>query len=94
MADTLVPSPKEGSMVSAIASQHRQVSETQLKAAKPETGEGFAPGKSADSVGYRAKTMVAEKGDTDPDAQGRAASKIDRMDITVLTPPSEDASSE
>ncbi|MFK0691176.1 hypothetical protein ACFX5Q_23685 [Mesorhizobium sp. IMUNJ 23033] len=81
-------------MVSAIASQHRHVPENQLKAAKPETGEGFAPGNSADSVGHRAKAMVAEAGDTDPGAQGRAASTIARMDITVLTPPPEEAPAE
>jgi hypothetical protein len=74
-------------MVSVIASQHRQTPEPQLKAAKPDTSEGFAPGKSADSVGHRAKAMVAETGDTDPNSQGNAASKIARMDITVLTPP-------
>jgi hypothetical protein len=87
MADTMVPLPKEGSMVSVVAGQHRQVPETQLKAAKPGTGEGFAPGKSADSVGHRAKAMVAETGDTDTNSQGNAASKIARMDIPVLTPP-------
>ncbi|MER9326484.1 hypothetical protein [Mesorhizobium sp. M0488] len=76
-------------MVSVIASQHRKAPETQLKAAKPETGEGFAPGKSADSVGHRAKAMVAETDDTAPNSQGNAASKIARMDITVLTPPQE-----
>ncbi|TIS53294.1 hypothetical protein [Mesorhizobium sp.] len=81
-------------MVSAIASQHRQVPENQLKAPKPETGEGFAPGKSADSVGHRAKAMVAETGDTNPNAQGSAASKIARMDITVLTPPADEPPSE
>ena len=81
-------------MVSAIGNQHRQVPETQPKPAKTDPGEGFAPGKSADSVGHRAKAMVAESGDTDPGAQGRAASTIARMDITVLTPPSEEPPSE
>lgn len=81
-------------MVSVIASQHRQIPETQLKAVKPETGEGFAPGKSADSVGHRAKAMVAETGDTSSSAQGAAASKIARMDITVLTPPPEETPAE
>jgi len=38
--------------------------------------------------------MVAETGDTDPGAQGRAASTIARMDITVLTPPPEEAPAE
>ena len=59
-----------------------------------ETGEGFAPGKSADSVGHRAKAMVADTGDTDPNSQGNAASKIARMDITVLTPPPEETPAE
>jgi hypothetical protein len=81
-------------MVSAIGNQHRQVPETQLKPAKPETSEGFAPGKSADSVGHRAKAMVAETGDTGSNAQGRAASTIARMDITVLTPPAEETPAE
>ncbi|WP_457151859.1 hypothetical protein [Mesorhizobium sp. P5_C1] len=94
MADTIMSSPKEGAMVSAIASQHRQVPDTQLKATKPETVEGFAPGKSADSVGHRAKAMAAETGDTDPNAQGGAASRIARMDITVLTPPPEETLAE
>ncbi|WP_214470662.1 hypothetical protein [Mesorhizobium sp. dw_380] len=78
-------------MVSAIGNQHRQVPETQLKPAKPQTGEGFEPGKSADSVGHRAKAMIAETGDADPNAQGSAASKIARMDITVLSAPSEES---
>ena len=74
-------------MVSAIATQHRHVPETQTKAAKPNSGEEFLPGKSADSVGHRAKAMVLETGDSEPGAQGRAASTtIARMDITVLAP--------
>ena len=77
-------------MVSAIANQHRQVPEKPTAVGKPETGEGFAPGRSADSVGHLAKIMVAATGDVDADAQGRAASKIARMDITVLTPPPEE----
>ena len=79
-------------MVSAIGNQHRQ--ETQPKPAKTEPGELFAPGKSADSVGHRAKAMVAETGDTSSSAQGAAASKIARMDITVLTPPPEETPAE
>ncbi|ESX98678.1 hypothetical protein X755_14415 [Mesorhizobium sp. LNJC405B00] len=34
--------------------------------------------------------MAAESGDTDSGAQGRAASTIARMDITVLAPQSEE----
>jgi hypothetical protein len=74
----------EVSMVSAIATQHRHISETQPKAAKPNAAD--SPGKSAASVGHRAKAMVAETGDTDPGAQGRAASRIARMDLTLLSP--------
>lgn len=77
-------------MVSAIGNQHRQAAETRPKPAKTEPGEGFAPGKSADSVGHRAEAMAAESGDTDSGAQGRAASTIARMDITVLAPQSEE----
>ena len=73
-------------MVSAIASQHRHVPETQPKAAKPSAGEEVSPGKSADSVGHRAITAVLESGDVEPGAQGRAASLINRMDVTVLSP--------
>ena len=74
-------------MVSAIATQHRHVLEIQPKAGKRKQAKDFAPGKSADSVGQRAKAMVAETGDMEPGAQGRAASKIARMDVTLLSPP-------
>ena len=73
-------------MVSAIATQHRHIPETQPKAAKTNSGEELSPGKSADSVGHRAKAMVLETGDSEPGAQGRAASKIARMDVTLLSP--------
>lgn len=72
-------------MVSAIASQHRQVPEKQTAAGKQQTSEGFSPGRSADAVGHLAKIMVAAG--VDAGAQGRAASRIARMDITVLTAP-------
>ncbi|RWN28121.1 MAG: hypothetical protein EOR97_23185 [Mesorhizobium sp.] len=74
-------------MVSVIASQHPHVPEKQTAVGKPQTGEGFSPGRSADAVGHLAKIMVAAGGDMDAGAQGRAASKIARMDITVLTAP-------
>ncbi|MCF6126300.1 hypothetical protein EN904_15025 [Mesorhizobium sp. M7A.F.Ca.CA.001.07.2.1] len=74
-------------MVSAIASQHPHVPEKQTAVGKPQTGEGFSPGRSTDAVGHLAKIMVAAGGDMDAGAQGRAASKIARMDITVLTAP-------
>ncbi|MDX8504214.1 hypothetical protein [Mesorhizobium captivum] len=44
------------------------------------------PGKSAESVGHLAKASVLETGDSEPGAQGRAASRIARMDVTVLPP--------
>jgi hypothetical protein len=75
----------EGQMVSITATQHRHIPETPK--AKANTGEDFTMGKSAESVGHRARAMVAETGDLEPGAQGRAASTIARMDVTVLTPP-------
>jgi hypothetical protein len=70
-------------MVSITATQHRHIPEPQKT--KANTGEDFTVGKSAESVGQRAKTSLAETGDTAPGAQGRAASTIARMDVTVLT---------
>lgn len=52
--------------------------------------EGTFPGKSAESVGHLAKASVLETGDSEPDAQGRAASRIARMDVTVLPPTGSD----
>ncbi len=72
-------------MVSITATQHRHVSDAPK--AKPKAGEDFSVGKSAESVGHRAKAVVTETGDIEPGAQGRAASTIARMDVTVLTPP-------
>lgn len=74
-------------MVSAIGTQHRHTPEIVRpeKTDKEERPEGMS-GKSADSVGHRAKLMVAESDDTTAGAQGRAASLIARMDITVLAP--------
>ncbi|MER9586917.1 hypothetical protein [Mesorhizobium sp. M0276] len=77
-------------MIAAIANQPRQVPEKQTAVGKPETSEEFSPGRSADAVGHLAKIMVGASGDVDSGAQGRAASKIARMDITVLTPPPEE----
>jgi hypothetical protein len=72
-------------MVSITATQHRHIPEPPN--AKSNTGEDFTVGKSAESVGQRAKTAVAETGDAAPGAQGRAESTIARMDVTVLTLP-------
>lgn len=73
-------------MVSAIASQHRHLPVDQPKAGRPDTGEVFVPGKSVESVGHRAKAMVIETADLDSGAQGRTASKIARMHVTLLSP--------
>ncbi len=51
----------------------------------PASSEAF-PGKSADSVGHLAKASVSETDDGEPNAQGKAASRIARMDLTVLSP--------
>ena len=61
-------------MVSITATKHRQIPDPQPKPPKATAGQNFAPGKSAESVGHRAKAMVAETGDMNPGAQGRAAS--------------------
>ncbi|RWA74636.1 MAG: hypothetical protein EOQ30_05890 [Mesorhizobium sp.] len=52
----------------------------------PTAPEATFPGKSAESVGHLAKASVLETGDSEPGAQGRAASRIARMDVTVLPP--------
>ncbi|MDX8535835.1 hypothetical protein RFM41_33035 [Mesorhizobium sp. VK25A] len=43
-------------------------------------------GNSAESVGHLAKASVSETDASDPNAQGKAASRIARMDLTVLSP--------
>ena len=75
-------------MVSEIGSQNRHTPQIiqHDKTGKSELLEGISPGKSANSVGHRARVMVAESDDTATGAQGRAASMIARMDITVLAP--------
>lgn len=47
------------------------------------------PGKSAQSVGHLAKASVSETDAGEPNAQGKAASRIARMDLTVLSPAGE-----
>jgi hypothetical protein len=49
--------------------------------------QASSKGKSAESVGFLAKAAVAETGDSAPNAIGLAASKIARMDVTVIVPP-------
>ncbi|WP_434722128.1 hypothetical protein [Mesorhizobium sp. RIZ17] len=52
---------------------------------KPQAASETFPGKSAESVGHLAKASASETG-TEPNAQGKAASRIARMDLTVLSP--------
>jgi hypothetical protein len=90
-SDVTYPLPRltmEDAMVSEIGSQNRHTPQIiqHDKTGKSELLEGISPGKSADSVGHRARVMVAESDDTATGAQGRAASMIAKMDITVLAP--------
>ncbi|WP_156913420.1 hypothetical protein [Mesorhizobium sp. WSM3224] len=55
-------------------------------ASKPQASSETFPGKSAESIGHLAKVSVSETGATEPNAQGKAASRIARMDLTVLSP--------
>lgn len=72
-------------MTSPVGSQHN--AGAVQRTTRPQTSpEATFPGKSADSVGHLAKASVLETGDNEPDAQGRAASRIARMDVTVLPP--------
>jgi hypothetical protein len=49
------------------------------------SSEAF-PGTSAESIGHLAKASVSETDADDPNAQGKAASRIARMDLTALSP--------
>ncbi|CDX16450.1 conserved hypothetical protein [Mesorhizobium sp. ORS 3324] len=70
-------------MTSPVGNQHNAgVVQRSLRPQAP--SEETFPGKSADSVGHLAKVSVVETGDSEPGAQGRAASRIARMDVTVL----------
>lgn len=53
---------------------------------KPQGSSETFPGKSAESIGHLAKASVAETDAGEPNAQGKAASRIARMDLTVLSP--------
>ncbi|WP_217578155.1 hypothetical protein [Mesorhizobium sp. GbtcB19] len=70
-------------MTSPIGSQHG--AGAVHHASKPQPPSETFPGKSADSVGHLAKASVLETGDSEPNAQGKAASRIARMDLTVLS---------
>ncbi|WFP74277.1 hypothetical protein [Mesorhizobium sp. WSM4906] len=72
-------------MTSPIGSQ-QNAGAVQRTARLPASPEASFPGKSAESVGHLAKASVLETGDSEPGAQGRAASRIARMDVTVLAP--------
>ncbi|MBZ9736923.1 hypothetical protein LB534_18570 [Mesorhizobium sp. CA18] len=55
------------------------------QASRPQASETF-PGKRAESVGHLAKASVFETDIGEPNAQGKSASRIARMDLTVLSP--------
>ncbi|WP_198541032.1 hypothetical protein [Mesorhizobium sp. LCM 4577] len=71
-------------MTSVVGSQHA----TSLvhRPSKTHTSSETFPGNSAESVGHLAKASVSETDASDPNAQGKAASRIARMDLTVLSP--------
>ncbi|TIQ40931.1 MAG: hypothetical protein E5X49_21295 [Mesorhizobium sp.] len=73
-------------MTSPIGNQHN-AGAMPRNTRVPTPPEANFPGKSAESVGHLAKAAVLETGDSEPGAQGRAASRIARMDVTVLPPP-------
>lgn len=61
-------------------SQHHRVPAAQ--AVRPE--QITSRGKSAESVGFLAKADVAASGDAEPNSIGSAASRIARMDVTLI----------
>ncbi|RAZ86961.1 hypothetical protein DPM33_26815 [Mesorhizobium hawassense] len=71
-------------MTSPVGSQHG-AGAVHHHASKPQAPSDTFPGKSADSIGHLAKASVLETGDGEPNAQGKAASRIARMDLTVLS---------
>jgi hypothetical protein len=71
-------------MTSPVGSQHSAAAVQH--ASKPSPSTETFPGKSADSVGHLAKASVLETDASEPNAQGKAASRIARMDLTVLSP--------
>ncbi|TPI70743.1 hypothetical protein FJ420_06150 [Mesorhizobium sp. B3-1-3] len=71
-------------MTSVVGSQHG-TGLVRHPSKPPASSEAF-PGKSGESVGHLAKASVCETDDSEPNAQGKAASRIARMDLTVLSP--------
>lgn len=71
-------------MTSVIGSQHG-TSLVHHPSRTHASSEAF-PGNSAESVGHLAKASVSETDANDSNAQGKAASRIARMDLTVLSP--------
>ena len=71
-------------MTSVVGSQHG-TSLVHHPSKTRASSEAF-PGNSAESVGHLAKASVSETDASDPNAQGKAASRIARMDLTVLSP--------
>jgi hypothetical protein len=71
-------------MTSRVGSQHG--AGIVHHSSKPQGSSETFPGKSAESVGHLAKASVSETDTGKPNAQGKAASRIARMDLTVLSP--------
>jgi hypothetical protein len=73
-------------MVSTTGTQHRHVPPATAKHGPADKNPAAAPGKSAQSVGHLAKAMVAESGDTAPNAIGKAAAMIAKMRVEAPAP--------
>jgi hypothetical protein len=71
-------------MTSPVGSQHS--AGVVHHSSKPRGSSETFPGESAESVGHLAKASVSETDAGEPNAQGKAASRIARMDLTVLSP--------
>lgn len=71
-------------MTSPVGSQHS--AGVVHHSSKPQGWSETFPGKSAESVGHLAKASVSGTDAGEPNAQGKAASRIARMDLTVLSP--------
>ena len=71
-------------MVSAVGSQHRHVQVVPPKAQNPEIPQ--AAGKSMESVGHGAKAEIFADAETAPNAQGKAAAMLAKLDLSAITP--------
>ena len=71
-------------MTSPVGSQHG--AGIVHHSSKPHGPSETFPGKSAESIGHLAKASVSDTDADDSNAQGKAASRIARMDLTVLSP--------